>query len=127
MRRDNKGLDFTGATSVNENGRLVYGKSGTKTKVKVPRVNYSDEDRQIIGECCINGKDYRDALRILMSTGEKGTLLNEGTWDILNRVRNQYGGLDGVKHWVIFNKNLEFYIYDFSGIREQLRKEILEN
>ena len=115
-RRNNKGLSKDRLTRT------------SNTKVKYPRVSYSDEDRQIIGECCINGKDYRDAKYILMSTGKKGTRLNKGTWDILNnRVRGEYGGLDGVKHWMRFNKDLGFYIHDFQGVREQLRKELQEN
>lgn len=100
MRRDNKGLDFTGATSVDENGRLVYGKSVKKTNFnKIPKNTYTDEERRIIGECVIYGKLYPHAKFRVLNEGSGNTILNDGHYQCVNRIR-KLSGVEGVEHWM---------------------------
>jgi hypothetical protein len=71
--------------------------------------NYTDGERAIIGDCVIKGTNYDETVFRVLNEGSGSTVLNKGTFDIVNRIRD-YKYVDGVNHWVVNNKELEYYI-----------------
>ena len=71
--------------------------------------NYTDGERAIIGDCVIKGTNYDETVFRVLNEGSGSTVLNKGTFDIVNRIRD-YKYVDGVNHWIVNNKELEYYI-----------------
>ena len=105
---NNRGLNFNNIIGV-EDGKPKYKTSGYVKKGRKNMVNYTAGERKIIGECVINGKNYQQAKYLVLRDGGNDTILNEDTFKIIYRIRD-YKGVDGVKHWIINNLNLEYYI-----------------
>ena len=123
MRRNNKGLNFNNAVGVDkETGSLVYKPSGYVKKGRKDMNNYTLDEINIMGQMVIEGVyDYRIAMSRLLNESVKGTtILNEGTYQLLWRVRQEKGTI-GVKHWMNHVKPLEYYLKTPSSV---LFKEI---
>jgi len=109
MRRNNKGLEISKIESYSIEHGATYKSLNYTSQLKMDRVKYTFLERQIIGQCVINGKDYRVAKRLVMSNGGNDTILNPQTFTIINRIRD-YKGTEGVRHWMENNRKLDFYI-----------------
>ena len=108
----NKIKRFT--VKLDENGNnlgttIVMRSTGYVPKGRTDMNNYTDGERAIIGDCVINGVSYKETVSRVLNEGSGSTILNKGTFDIVNRIRD-YKNVDGVNHWVINNKELEYYI-----------------
>ncbi len=123
MRRDNKGLNFNNAIGVDkETGSLMYKPSGYVKKGRKDMNNYTPDEITIIGQMVIEGVyDYKTAMGRLLNESEKGTtILNEGTFKLVWRVRQERGTI-GVTHWMSHVKSLKYYLETSSS---DLVKEI---
>ena len=111
---NNKGLDFSRMNiektrkSLGNGGGVVYKEPGYVKKGRVDMNSYTTKERKIIGECVIKGKEYRDAKYLVIRDGGNDTILNEDYYKIIERFRD-YKGEDGIKHYMKFNKNLNYY------------------
>jgi len=101
---------------LDENGNnlgttIIMKPTGYVRKGRTDTNNYTDGERAIIGDCVINGVSYNETVSRVLNEGSGSTILNKGTFDIVNRIRD-YKNVDGVNHWVVNNKELEYYIYN---------------
>ena len=112
-----KGLDFSRMNvkktreSLKTGGRVVYKRPGYELKGRTDMNTYTDGERAIIGDCVIKGTNYDETVFRVLNEGSGSTVLNKGTFDIVNRIRD-YKNVDGVNHWIVNNKDLEYYIYN---------------
>ena len=123
MRRNNNGLNFNGAIGVDKStGGLIYKTSGYVKKGRKDTNNYTQDELNIMGQMVLEGvQSYRTAVGRLLNESEKGTtILNEGTFQLLWRVRQEKGTI-GVKHWMNHVKPLKYYLETSSS---NLFKEI---
>jgi len=121
--RNNKGLNFNNAIGVDKStGSLIYKTSGYVKKGRKDTNNYTQDELNIMGQMVIEGvQSYRTAMGRLLNESEKGTtILNEGTFQLLWRVRQEKGTI-GVKHWMNHVKPLKYYLETSSS---NLFKEI---
>jgi len=121
--RNNKGLNFNNAIGVDKStGSLIYKTSGYVKKGRKDTNNYTQDELNIMGQMVIEGvQSYRTAMGRLLNESEKGTtILNEGTFQLLWRVRQEKGTI-GVKHWMNHVKPLKYYLETSSSV---LFKEI---
>tara|TARA_R110002074_G_scaffold363699_1_gene537020 strand:- start:62 stop:445 length:384 start_codon:yes stop_codon:yes gene_type:complete len=121
--RNNKGLNFNNAIGVDKStGSLIYKTSGYVKKGRKDTNNYTQDELNIMGQMVLEGvQSYRTAVGRLLNESEKGTtILNEGTFQLLWRVRQEKGTI-GVKHWMNHVKPLKYYLETSSS---NLFKEI---
>jgi len=122
MGRNNTGLDISKIERYTIDGGAVYKSTGYISKSKTDRNNYTPDEIKIMGQMVIEGVyNYRTAMSRLLRESVKGTtILNEGTYQLLWRVRQEKGTI-GVKHWMNHVKPLEYYLETPSSV---LFKEI---